>query len=175
MKKIIFIGSILFVLAGHASAVTLYTCTDLHGHPVITTNPQDGMTDCVPKDFSGDVTSPGKEDFQTQGFQSNAVAETSRTPDGSVNQSTAPRNAQRDETAKRDQESPAGSCRGGNCLAPPSTQPGSESYATPSPAPVDRSSSSVAGTTNKKSRRGYRPPPSDTHNQYPTPSSSTAN
>jgi hypothetical protein len=59
MKKIIFcIFTIsLLVYAVSASAGELYSCTDRDGSQIVTSTPQDGMTNCVLKDSDED-TSP---------------------------------------------------------------------------------------------------------------------
>jgi hypothetical protein len=50
MKKIFFILSIILIFASPLFAGELYSCKDRQGNSIVTSAPQDGMTDCTLKD-----------------------------------------------------------------------------------------------------------------------------
>lgn len=50
MKKIFFVFAIVFIYAATAFSGELYSCKDSTGASIITSAPQDDMTDCVLKD-----------------------------------------------------------------------------------------------------------------------------
>ena len=57
MKQIILTLCVFIVVITSAYAEELYKCIDSKGHPIITSAPQDGLTNCVLKDSDEDSSS----------------------------------------------------------------------------------------------------------------------
>lgn len=59
MKKIFFIIGIVLILTSPLFA-ELYSCKDSKGNAIVTSSPQDGMTDCMIKDSGGEPSAPAE-------------------------------------------------------------------------------------------------------------------
>ena len=71
MKQIILTLCVFIAFITSAYAEQLYKCIDRNGNPIITSAPQDGMTNCVLKDSDED-SSPGKNITSQKGTGKNS-------------------------------------------------------------------------------------------------------
>jgi len=85
MKRIILTLCVFFAFITSANAGELYRCTDRDGNTVITSSPQDGMTNCVLKDSYGKPSQeePTNEKEKTIVKKDNAIVKTKETPEAS--------------------------------------------------------------------------------------------
>ncbi len=171
MKKMIFMFCSLFVLISTAFAGTLYTCTDLNGNLIITSNPQDGMTKCVPKDFSGDMTLQKKAQLQSQGLQNNTNSYKQQLVDENVNIPNEINSLEKSKAENINNQSSGKRCNTRDCLPVGSTRLQSEPYESSNAESVNIPASSAEDTKRKRSE-GYRPPPSDSSEKDASTSSS---
>jgi hypothetical protein len=71
MKQIIFTLCVFIAFITSAYAEELYKCIDINGNPIITSAPQDGMTNCLPKNSDED-SSPQKNITSQKGTGKNS-------------------------------------------------------------------------------------------------------
>jgi Domain of unknown function (DUF4124) len=85
MKRILLTLSIFIAFITSANAGELYSCTDRDGNTVITSSPQDGMTNCALKDSYGKPLpeEPANEKKKTIVEKDNAIVKTKETPEAS--------------------------------------------------------------------------------------------
>lgn len=171
MKNIILLLCFLYTLANTAFAGTLYTCTDLNGNLIITSNPQDGMTKCVSKDFSDDMTLQKKAQLPSQGLQNNRNSDKQQLLDENVNKHKEIQASKKRGAENLDNESSGKSCNTRDCLPASSTRLQSEPYETSNAEPVNNPALSAEDTKRKRTG-GYRPPPSDRSEKDASTSSS---
>lgn len=181
MRKIVLMLFFLLALASTTFAATLYTCTDLDGNPIITSNPQDGMTKCVPKDFSADMTFQKKDQQQGYDLQINPNSDNQPSPDEHPGNQVGISSSSKRGADNPDNELNERGRNTGDGLPVSSSRSPSEPYRNSIAAPVNIPPASSVETVNipassaempkKRKSGGYRPPPSDSAKDASTSSS----